>query len=517
MKRMVVSIILLFMLLSSVQPAMALERRINTWLVCGTFSCKDNAAFEQDPFDAASVAPRIDTASDGKPWLLCDDRLYCRNLDDYVDLYTFFNAVRSGSPGEPTDMRAAYAHVYVWSPIEQPVQIAIGSNDGCRVWLNGQLLHSEYSLMRTLERDSSHISGKLNTGWNRLLLKVQNGKGVWGFYAALETEDGKPVDGLEYATEPPDGELRITTNALPTAYAGLPYVWLEINGAKPENRVPSASPFRFMATGGTPPYQWKAASATPLPSGLYMDGVEGELLGVSGYATGEIPFRILVQDATGASACHDFMLKVNTRVTKWMEEGKLGGLIHGVKGYGYPHGDPVQQAEMLAQEGYAFAYPTTGWFILPENWPGNMDADKLKNSADVAEKLGGKLSNHQDMSAYVKAFHEQGVRFGSYVGLFDNISLAFEKEKDFTLWPAYLDALHAHFQALCVEYQPAALYLDGAHHLHEDKYDWNFDAMYSLIKTLAPACIVMPNLASYPDIGYCVGDADVVSVEGSND
>jgi hypothetical protein len=132
-------------------------------------------------------------------------------------------------------------------------------------------------------------------------------------------------------------------------------------------------------------------------------------------------------------------------------------------------------------------------------------------------KLGGKLTAHQDMSDIVSAFQKRGIRFGTYVGLPDNIQYAIKSEHDFRFWPCYQDALHHFFQEMCVDYQPAVFYLDGAHIPFANKYDWNFDALYSLIKSISSDSLLMPNLSGHAASDDCVGDADVVSVEGDND
>ena len=266
------------------EKALATERRINTWLVCGTFESKDEKDFAMDLIGAANISPSPGQESAGKPWLVCDDRLYCRNLDDYVDLYTFFNPVRSGGPAEETNFRTAYAHTYVWSPAAQSVRLLLGANDGYQVWLNGELLRSTPGMMRTAARDEDEIELQLAEGWNRLLLKIQNGRGIWGFYAKLADANGNNLDGVEYSVAPPAGDLRVVTDSMPTGYTDTPYVWLQISGNQHQvspTRVPSASPFRLSAAGGKPPYRWKVGSGSRLPPGLYLDGTEGEIIGIT--------------------------------------------------------------------------------------------------------------------------------------------------------------------------------------------------------------------------------------------
>jgi len=493
--------------------AVAHERRVNTWLVCGAFESSCRAEFERDLIDEANVRPTPGVASCGKPWRYCDDRLYCRNLDDYVDLYTFFGKVRSGSPGEPTTMRAAYAHTYVWSPERQAIKLLIGSSDGYRLWVNGKLRHTAFHMTRLPFRDQDTVDARLEAGWNRLLLKIHNGLGIWGFYVKLAGQDGAPLEDIEYSIESPAGPLRIVTTELPKGYCRWPYVWLEIGGVVPEPRVPSASPYRLMAKGGTPPYRWTIPPANHLPPGIYLDGDQGEILGVCGNVAGEYAFTIQVSDAEGNATANTLSIAVKERPDRWFEEARIGGLIHGGAGYDPPHGEPELQAELMVREGYAWAAQTTAWHLVKETWDYYAGAEKDPGNA-VAGRVPEQLSGHQDVSEYVKAFREHGIRFGSYVGLPDPWPTVFDPEtKDYGNWPLFIHALHSHLEAMAVDYEPALLWLDGARGLYGGSQYWCFDALYSVVKTIAPECLLIPN--SRDD--YNVGDADIISWEGNND
>src|SRR5690606_10757380 len=107
--------------------------------------------------------------------------------------------------------------------------------------------------LRQAMRDVDRVPVTLESGWNRLLLKVANAHGIWGFYARLCDADGAPLDGLEYATDAPEGDLRVTTAALPRGYAEWPYLWLQLDIPEAERKNtlaeieannPSASPLR---------------------------------------------------------------------------------------------------------------------------------------------------------------------------------------------------------------------------------------------------------------------------------
>jgi putative membrane-bound dehydrogenase-like protein len=80
---------------------------------------------------------------------------------------------------------------YLWKEIESPVDqdatILIGTDDGCKLWLNGKevLSHRRHE-SATPERDKVPI--KLKEGRNTILLKINNGDGPHGFYFSVVSE-----------------------------------------------------------------------------------------------------------------------------------------------------------------------------------------------------------------------------------------------------------------------------------------------------------------------------------------
>ncbi|UCD52120.1 MAG: ankyrin repeat domain-containing protein [Phycisphaerales bacterium] len=81
-----------------------------------------------------------------------------------------------------------YAVAYAWAEIEIPearsALLGIGSDDAVKVWLNGELIHKNWTV-RTAEPDDDVVLADFQAGRNRLLLKVQNGKDFWGFACRL--------------------------------------------------------------------------------------------------------------------------------------------------------------------------------------------------------------------------------------------------------------------------------------------------------------------------------------------
>ena len=79
--------------------------------------------------------------------------------------------------------------------------LAIGSNDGVRVWLNGQLVH-ETNDGRPLTPDQDAVPVDLAAGWNTVMLKVINHGGDWGATLRVNDADGNPLGGMKTSVKP---------------------------------------------------------------------------------------------------------------------------------------------------------------------------------------------------------------------------------------------------------------------------------------------------------------------------
>ena len=85
---------------------------------------------------------------------------------------------------EPNEQTIAYGLAYVRSPDVHHTHLLLGSDDGVRIWLNEKLIHSNPAY-RGAYPDQDKIPVVLKKGWNKILIKVLQGGGGWGFYARL--------------------------------------------------------------------------------------------------------------------------------------------------------------------------------------------------------------------------------------------------------------------------------------------------------------------------------------------
>ncbi len=98
----------------------------------------------------------------------------------------------------PTEQRLAYAYADIESPVAQTAYAYFGSDDSARVWLNGSLVH-EVIGDRGVDPEGDRFPLDLEAGANRLLVKVDNGMGGWGF--ALRVFDAAGRDQLKLASQ----------------------------------------------------------------------------------------------------------------------------------------------------------------------------------------------------------------------------------------------------------------------------------------------------------------------------
>lgn len=97
---------------------------------------------------------------------------------------------RTNSRGEnvfssvPEDDVTGYALTYFQSERDQKYLLSLGSDDAIKIWVNDQLIFSKY-IHRPLNRGDDVIELPVKKGRNKILFKITNGYGPWGFFADI--------------------------------------------------------------------------------------------------------------------------------------------------------------------------------------------------------------------------------------------------------------------------------------------------------------------------------------------
>jgi len=133
-------------------------------------------AFNSDWFTAAgadSVRPVAGEKQD-----IDGETLTWKRITPYYGLVDFI-----GNSGN-LDYRIGYAWTEVEVPADTDGWLGIGSDDGLKVWVNGELVDDKWQA-RTSRLDDEVVPVRLKKGANRILIKIQNVKGLWSFTCRL--------------------------------------------------------------------------------------------------------------------------------------------------------------------------------------------------------------------------------------------------------------------------------------------------------------------------------------------
>ncbi|MBN1916894.1 MAG: hypothetical protein JW889_03205 [Verrucomicrobia bacterium] len=234
------------------QPAPTFEGGfVVQWLVRGPFSNRNadgmpmiDHGLDTDFLDAAGAAPEssvlpapTETAEipikDNALWRALDKTADVEPLpDDASDQQRSERAAQEGIVDfgrafDPNTCGVAYAHVYVKAERTEEVVLWLGSDDGVKVYLNGLLVHRN-RIDRGVVKDQDRVPVLLKRGWNRLLIKVDQGEGGWGFSARFSTTDGQAVAGLMTALELPNGATTERGALVPVVWNGRLYAWNDV-------------------------------------------------------------------------------------------------------------------------------------------------------------------------------------------------------------------------------------------------------------------------------------------------
>jgi hypothetical protein len=113
--------------------------------------------------------------------------------DYFIDFLKAFGSER----GEDV---AGYAVAYISADADMNVRLSIGSNDQCKVWLNGAQV-IKFTETRTLDKDTDRADVTLHKGQNVLVFKVINEKNNWQG-AARFFQNAAPVTSLKVSSSP---------------------------------------------------------------------------------------------------------------------------------------------------------------------------------------------------------------------------------------------------------------------------------------------------------------------------
>jgi D-alanyl-D-alanine carboxypeptidase len=159
------------------------------WLVCGPFTIEEPSEAPEEPeptkkafthdFLAEHGGEAQVEPTAGMPQHLRGKELIWQHITSPREFVSFIDRYRMQSQA------AAYAYAEIEMPAPTHAVLGLGSDDAVRVWLNGELVQSNWAL-REFVADQDQVPIQLRQGRNRLLVKVYNGYNApWGFACRL--------------------------------------------------------------------------------------------------------------------------------------------------------------------------------------------------------------------------------------------------------------------------------------------------------------------------------------------
>jgi len=163
------------------------------WLVLAPFDNKGGFHKRFKPEKQIKLDKFYRTKSGKAKWQTANDG----NNDGFINLRDTYADSR---------WSVGYGLIYIKSPEDHHVQFRIGSDASLKVWLNDEEIW-KLNEHRNAIFDDDIIRVSLKKGLNKVLIKVCNRLGDWGFYFRVTNEEGSGLTDIEFIS--PDMAGRI--------------------------------------------------------------------------------------------------------------------------------------------------------------------------------------------------------------------------------------------------------------------------------------------------------------------
>ncbi len=154
---------------------------ITQWWLLGPIRDPDGKAFDakMPPEEAVDLTKPAQIGDQALQW----QANHTTDIEGVLNFIPLFN---------PNQRTAVYAYSEVTVPAAKDVTFRIGSDDGVKVFLNGQETHAN-NASRPVRVDQDRKDAQLSAGLNRILVKVTQGGGDWGLCVRLTERNGQPL------------------------------------------------------------------------------------------------------------------------------------------------------------------------------------------------------------------------------------------------------------------------------------------------------------------------------------
>ena len=168
---------------------------IRNWLVLAPIAIQEDSGASEIDKDFLGGEATIKPKPDEK--VNVDGKILAWKPHQTSDYFVDFRQAFGTERGEDV---AGYAVAYVMADEEMKVRLSVGSNDQCKVWVNGTQV-IKFAETRTLDKDTDSGDVTLVKGQNVLVFKVINEKNSWQG-AARFLKDGTGVKNVRISLTP---------------------------------------------------------------------------------------------------------------------------------------------------------------------------------------------------------------------------------------------------------------------------------------------------------------------------
>ncbi|MBD3289145.1 tetratricopeptide repeat protein [candidate division KSB1 bacterium] len=154
------------------------------WMLIGPFKNKNGFHREFIDEENASIRSKVKIADESLTWIRSNDGIH----DGFINMGELF---------DQDIWQVAYGLTYINAPRAMDVQFRVGTDESVKIWLNDEEIW-KYNVHRNAILDDDVIRVKLKPGLNKVLVKVCNRMGDWGFYFRVTDENGNGIQNIEY-------------------------------------------------------------------------------------------------------------------------------------------------------------------------------------------------------------------------------------------------------------------------------------------------------------------------------
>ena len=154
------------------------------WMVIGPFDNEDGFRKKYPP----EKRIHLDKIYREKSWNVTWQEAQDSVNDGFISLRDNFKRY---------EWSAAYGLTLVYSPEEKKVQLRVGTDDGGKLWFNDKEIWGLNQGGPAIF-DDNKIDVTLKKGINKILIKVCNGLGDWGFFFRITDEEGNGVSDIQF-------------------------------------------------------------------------------------------------------------------------------------------------------------------------------------------------------------------------------------------------------------------------------------------------------------------------------